>query len=39
MENNPTESIRTNLLGTKIIADLAVAYNIQKFILVSMIKL
>ena len=35
MENNPTESIRTNLLGTKIIADLAVAYNIQKFILVS----
>ena len=35
MENNPTESIRTNLLGTKIIADLAVEYNIQKFILVS----
>ena len=35
MENNPTESIRTNLIGTKIIADLAVAYNIQKFILVS----
>ena len=35
MENNPTESIRTNLIGTKIIADLAVVYNIQKFILVS----
>ena len=35
MENNPTESIRTNLLGTKIIADLAVEYNIQKFVLVS----
>ena len=35
MENNPTESIRTNLLGTKIIADLAAKHNIQKFILVS----
>ena len=35
MENNPTESIRTNLLGTKIIADLAAEHNIQKFILVS----
>lgn len=35
MENNPTESIRTNLIGTKIMADLAVVYNIQKFILVS----
>ena len=35
MENNPTESIRTNLIGTKIIADLAIEYNIQKFVLVS----
>jgi FlaA1/EpsC-like NDP-sugar epimerase len=35
MENNPTESIRTNLLGTKIMADLAVKHEIQKFILVS----
>ena len=35
MENNPTESIRTNLLGTKIMADLAVEHEIQKFILVS----
>ena len=35
MENNPTESIRTNLSGTKIIADLAAKHNIQKFILVS----
>ena len=35
MENNPTESIRTNLIGTKIMADLAVVYNIQKFILIK----
>ena len=35
MELNPTESIRTNVIGTKIIADCAAEYDVQKFILVS----
>jgi FlaA1/EpsC-like NDP-sugar epimerase len=35
MENNPSESILTNVLGTKIVADLSVKYNVEKFVLVS----
>jgi len=35
MENNPSESILTNVFGTKIIADLSVKYQIEKFVLVS----
>jgi FlaA1/EpsC-like NDP-sugar epimerase len=35
MENNPSESILTNVLGTKITADLAVQYGAKKFVLVS----
>jgi len=35
MENNPAESIRTNVQGTKILADLAVNYNVNKFIFIS----
>ena len=35
MENNPSESILTNVLGTKITADLAVEFNIEKFVLIS----
>lgn len=35
MENNPSESILTNVLGTKIIADLANTYNAETFVLVS----
>lgn len=35
MENYPEESIRCNILGTKIIADLSVLYNVEKFVLVS----
>ncbi len=35
MENNPSESIFTNVLGTKVIADLAVQYNIERFVMVS----
>ncbi len=35
MENNPSESILTNVLGTKIIADLSVQYKIEKFVMVS----
>jgi len=35
MENNPSESILTNVLGTKNIADLAVEFNVEKFVLIS----
>lgn len=35
MENNPSESIFTNVLGTKIIADLSVEYKVEKFVMVS----
>lgn len=35
MENNPYESVRNNVLGTKILADLAVENNIDKFIMIS----
>ena len=35
MEDNPAESIRTNVQGTKILADLAVNYNVNKFIFIS----
>ena len=35
MENNPSESILTNVLGTKTLADLSVAYNVEKFVMVS----
>lgn len=35
MENNPSESILTNVLGTKNCADLAVKYNVEKFVMVS----
>lgn len=35
MEHNPAEAIRTNILGTKIIANLSVEYGVQKFVMVS----
>ncbi len=35
MENNPSESVFTNVLGTKIIADLAVKYKVAKFVMIS----
>lgn len=35
MENNPSESIFTNVLGTKVIADLAVKYQVERFVMVS----
>ncbi len=35
IEENPTESLNTNILGTKILADLAVKYQVQKFVLLS----
>lgn len=35
MEDNPAEAIKTNVFGTKIIADLAVAYGVVKFVMIS----
>lgn len=35
MENNPSESILTNVCGTKIIADLAVEFSVKKFVMIS----
>jgi FlaA1/EpsC-like NDP-sugar epimerase len=35
MENHPYEAIRTNVLGTQILADLAVKYQVSKFIFIS----
>lgn len=35
MESNPSEAVFTNVFGTRIIADLAVAINAEKFVMVS----
>jgi FlaA1/EpsC-like NDP-sugar epimerase len=35
IEDNPTESLLANILGTKIMADLAVKYRAEKFVLLS----
>jgi len=35
MEEMPSEAILTNVLGTQVLADVAVKYNVQKFIMVS----
>ncbi len=35
MESNPSEAIRTNILGTKNLVDLAEKYNVKKFVMVS----
>ncbi|MDI1355958.1 MAG: nucleoside-diphosphate sugar epimerase/dehydratase [bacterium] len=35
MENNPSESILTNVLGTKTIADLSHEYQVERFVFVS----
>jgi FlaA1/EpsC-like NDP-sugar epimerase len=35
MENNPSEAILTNVEGTKVIADLSVQFNVQKFVMIS----
>jgi len=35
MENNPSEAVLTNIEGTKIIADLSVKHNVDKFVMVS----
>lgn len=35
MENNPSESILTNILGTKILADLSNKYLVDRFVFIS----
>src|ERR1019366_1277684 len=35
MENNPSESILTNVLGTKMLADLSVEYKVEEFVMIS----
>ncbi len=35
MEENPFEAIKTNVLGTRNLTELAVAYNVEKFIFIS----
>ena len=35
MEDNVSESVQTNVLGTRIVADLAVKYSADKFVMVS----
>ncbi len=35
MENNPAEAIKTNVFGTKTIADMALKYHTKKFVMVS----
>ena len=35
MEDNPSEAVVNNILGTRIIADLSVKYGVKKFVMVS----
>jgi len=35
MENNPSEAVRTNVKGTKIIADKSIEFNVNKFVMIS----
>ncbi|WP_250419038.1 MULTISPECIES: polysaccharide biosynthesis protein [Pontibacter] len=35
MENNPSEAILTNVLGTKNLADLSVTFDVEKFVMIS----
>jgi len=35
MENNPSEAISVNVLGSKIVADVAIEYGIDKFVMIS----
>ena len=35
MEDNPSESVQNNVMGTKVIADLSVKYGVKKFVMIS----
>lgn len=35
MEENPCEAVRVNVYGTRLMADAAVKYNVEKFVMVS----
>jgi FlaA1/EpsC-like NDP-sugar epimerase len=35
MEDNPSEAIQTNVFGTKNLVDLAVAFKVEKFVMIS----
>lgn len=35
MEENPCEAVRTNVFGTRVIADAAVSYGVEKFVMIS----
>lgn len=35
MEENPCEAVRTNIYGTRVVADTAIKYNVEKFVMIS----
>ncbi|CUP75340.1 polysaccharide biosynthesis protein [Parabacteroides distasonis] len=35
LEENPCEAIRTNVFGTRVMADAAVSYGVEKFVMIS----
>jgi len=35
MEKNPMQAVKVNILGTKVLADLSVKYDVKKFIMIS----
>lgn len=35
MEKHPSEAILTNVMGTRVVADLSVCFNVEKFIMIS----